>query len=371
MRVKFLCLIYLLSASGMLTAQDAGLRPAEIRALKDSLGSTTADNSLLKLYDAQQLLADESLTAPPHPIDTIRTEGLLQGDPKKTATQQALRDMPRIYALALVYKVTGDHKYLSALTLYLALWAATDRPRGDPIDDTNLDPLIEAYDMVKGDLPPATAEAVREWLKATAEVELSAPFNRPNRATSYNNWHSHRLKIVGEIAFAIGDTALQGYSVRGIRDQIARNLNADGSSSDFVSRDALHYHVYDLEPLLTLAIVLQRATGVDYYTYVSPAGTSIRRSVQWLLPYLDGTKTHAEFVNSTVEFDRQRARNGEAAYKAGTLFDPKNGVATLLLAAWFDSDAGLMPLARKLSGAEVRYPTWQAVVNALMGSNGK
>jgi hypothetical protein len=128
----------------------------------------------------------------------------------------------------------------------------------------------------------------------------------------------------GEIAFAIGDTALQGYTV------------------------------------------LQRATGVNYYTYVSPAGTSIKKSVDWLLPYLTGEKTHGEFVNSTVEFDRQRARNGEAAYKAGTLFDPKNGVPTLLLASYFDTDPELMPLARKLSGTEDRYPGWRAVVNAVM-----
>ena len=126
MRAKFLYLIYLLSASGILIAQDAGLRPVEVRALKDSLQAATADNSLLKLYDAQRRLADQSLTEDPHPIDTIRTEGLLQGDPKKTATREALRDMPRIYALALVYKVSGDRKYLSALALYLTAWAATE-----------------------------------------------------------------------------------------------------------------------------------------------------------------------------------------------------------------------------------------------------
>ena len=371
MRAKFLYLICLLSVSGSLTAQDVGLRPVEIDKLKEQLLSLPPDSNLSRLYVVQVRLADQSLAEDPHPIDTIRTEGLLQGDPKKTATREALRDMPQIYALALVWKVSGDRKYLSALERYLTAWATTDRPRGDPIDDTNLDPVIEAYDMVKGDLPLATEEMVRAWLKSTAEVELSAPFNRPNRATSFNNWHSHRLKIVGEIAFAIGDTALQGYTVRGMRDQIARNLNPDGSSSDFVARDALHYHVYDLEPLLTLAIVLQRATGVNYYTYVSPAGTSIKKSVDWLLPYLDGTKTHAEFVNSTVEFDRQRARNGEAAYKAGTLFDPKNGVTTLLLAAYFDADPGLMPLARKLSGTEDRYPGWQAVVDAVMANGGK
>ena len=39
-----------------------------------------------------------------------------------------------------------------------------------------------------------------------------------------------------------------------IKKQIAANLRPDGSSLDFHERDALHYHCYDLEPLLTLAI---------------------------------------------------------------------------------------------------------------------
>jgi hypothetical protein len=354
-------LILLLSFSGLaLQAQYVGLNQNEIKKLQHLLPS---DEGAKKLYTSFQQLADQALTEDPHPIDTIRTEGLLQGNPKKTATAFSLKDMRKMYALALVYRVGVDKQYLRRLTVYLNAWAAMNHPKGDPIDDTNLDPVIEAYDMVRTKLPSADEKAVRSWLAATAETELSAPYNRPGRATSYNNWHSHRLKIVGEIAFAIGDTALQGYTIRGIKEQIARNLNADGSSSDFLSRDALHYHVYDLEPLLTLAIVLQRATGVDYYTYVSPAGTSIKKSVDWLLPYLNGEKTHAEFVNSTVDFDRKRAQNNEAAYRAGTLFDPKNGIATLALAAFFDP--GLMPLARQLSGTEDRYPDWQAVVNGL------
>lgn len=363
MRAKFLYLIFLLLTGGMLSAQNVGLRPAEIKALKDSLQMGTADNSLPRIYDLQRQLADQSLTEEPHPIDTIRTEGLLQGDPRKTATRAALGDMDKIYALALVYKVSGDRKYLRAVTLYMGMWAGRNKPRGDPIDDTNLDPVIEAYDMVKDDMPVATAASVSKWLTATAIMEIRAPFNEPTRATSSNNWHSHRLKIIGEIAFAIGDTALESFTIRGIIEQIGKNLNPDGSSSDFVARDALHYHVYDLEPLLTLAIVLQRATGVNYYTYVSPAGTSIRQSVQWLLPYLTGAKTHAEYVHSRVEFDRERAKNGEAAFATGSLFDPKNGVETLVLASYFDP--GLMALARKLSGLNVMYPEWQAVVEGL------
>jgi hypothetical protein len=364
--MKLLYLFALLIACQGLFAQHVGLGKGEITLLKNQLRAPGADSSLLGLYAHEQRLADQALWDHPDPIDTIRSEGLLQGNPKKTATQQSLQDMAKLYALALVYRVGGKRMYLRQALEYLAAWALVNHPRGDPIDDTNLDPAIEAFDMVKTRLPWHLARDVRRWLSATADSEITAVFNRPNRATSYNNWHSHRLKVIGEIAFALDDTALESYAIRGLKEQIGRNLRADGSSEDFVTRDALHYQVYDLEPLLKLAIVLSRATGVDYYTYVSAAGSSIRKSMDWLVPFATGEKTHAEFVNSTVEFDRRRARNGEAAYKAGSLWDPRNGVIALELAAFYDP--AMMTTARTLSGQEGRYPGWQAVVNELVSA---
>jgi hypothetical protein len=361
--MKYILLLGLMVGARTLPAQQVGLSDAELTTLKSWLSAPGADPGLQNLYAAQKRLAGQALSEAPHPIDTIRSEGLLQGDPLKTATQGALKDMGKMYALALLYKIRGNAVYLSTLQRYLGAWAKTNHSRGDPIDDTNLDPVIEAYDMVKGVLPADEQQAVRDWLRATAATEITAVYNRPNRATSYNNWHSHRLKIVGEIGFAIGDSALEGYADRGLETQIGRNLRPDGSSEDFALRDALHYHVYDLEPLLQLAIVVKRATGIDYYSWASPSGSSIQHSVAWLLPYVTGEKTHAEFVNSTVEFDRRRALNGETAYKAGTLFDPKNGVRTLLLAAYFDPS--LIATARKAAGTEDRFPAWVSVTAAL------
>jgi hypothetical protein len=41
------------------------------------------------------------------------------------------------------------------------------------------------------------------------------------------------------------------------------------------------------------------------------------------IAFYHGAKTHGEFVNSTVAFDKKRAANGEKGYAAGTLFEPK------------------------------------------------
>jgi Alginate lyase len=358
-RVFFIVLIGLL-LSGNAVAQYVGIDHRGITRLKQLMRS---DAGVKRLYDSLQQIADGALQEDPNPIDTIRTEGLLQGDPRKTATWAAFGDFRKMYALALAYRVTGRRSYLDKTIVYLFDWASMNIPRGDPIDDTNLDPAIEAYDMVKHELVWGENKRIRGWLKRTAQAELDAPYNQQGRGSATNNWHSHRLKILGEIAYAIGDKALQRYTVTALTKQIGRNLHPDGSSDDFETRDALHYHVYDLEPLLKLSIVLKRATGVDYYSYEAPSGSSIKKSVDWVLPYLDGRKTHAEFVHSTVEFDRQRAQNGEASYKAGAMFEPKNGVATLLLAAWFDP--GMMGLVRRLLGSTAQYPAWQAVIDGL------
>jgi len=338
------------------SAQYVGLNNKEVRYIRDHKDEPA--------YQSLAATANQSLDEIPNPIDTIRTEGLLAGNPKKTATQAALKDMNRIYALALAYLVQGDSKYLKKATQFLLAWANANHPNGDPIDDTNLDRCIEAYDMIKDRLAKDDYQTVTGWLRLTAQAELKGRHYRPERPGFYNNWHSHRLKIVGEIAFAIGDTALQGYTVRELKTQLEKNLNPDGSSVDFALRDALHYHVYDLEPLLKLIIVLQRATGVNYYAYTTPSGASIKRSVDWLLPYLNGQKTHPEFVNSTVDFDRKRAQNNEAAYKAGSLFEAKNGIQTLYLATYFDTS--LQPLARQLSSKEGQSASWLSAESSLL-----
>jgi len=336
-------------------AQYVSLNNAEIDKLKQLVAS---DPSAKARFNELQKVADAALNETPNPIDTIRSEGKLAGDPKKTATGVSLRDMKKMYALALLYRTGGDRKYLDKSVAYLVAWSKFNTPNGDPIDDTNLDP-VEAYDLIKSNIDAPNNKLITAWLAQTAQMEINK--FKPGKETAYNNWHSHRLKEIGEIGFALQDDKYTQYAVEGMKQQIGKNLLPDGSSVDFKLRDALHYHVYDLEPLLKLAIILKRATGVDYYNYVSDQQTSIKKSVEWLLPYLNGQKTHGEFVNSTVSFDKKRAANGEKDYVAGTSFEPKNGVATLELTEYFYPDA--INLIQKLKATDQNYPDWQLVLN--------
>jgi hypothetical protein len=84
------------------------------------------------------------------------------------------------------------------------------------------------------------------------------------------------------------------------------------------------------------------------------------------LPYVNGQKTHAEFVNSTVDFDRKRAQNNESAYKAGTLFEPKNGIATLVLAMYFDEGSVRQVRELMMATQTAEAQAWQAATVTLM-----
>lgn len=361
MNTKLLLTLFVLLAGVSSKAQYSSFNKKEITNLKSAVNT---NEEIKKYYTSFQKVADAALNDSPNPIDTIRTEGLLQGDPKKKATQNALEDMPKIYALSLVYKTSGDKKYLVKAIEYLKAWATKTTPNGDPIDDTNLEGAIEGYDLIKEDIRGKDATVIKEWWRKTGEQEIIAKYNNPERMTSKNNWNAHRLKIIGEIAWSINDGHLQKYTIEGFKKHLELNLLPDGSSIDFEERDALHYHVYDLEPLLKLCIVLKRATNNDYYSFTSPIGTSVEKSVTWLLPYVTGEKTHGEYTNSKVEFDRKRAANGEGGFKIGAPFDPKHGAGVLLLAAYFHPS--YLDTAKKVLATDEAYPSWQTVSNEVM-----
>lgn len=64
---------------------------------------------------------------------------------------------------------------------------------------------------------------------------------------------------MGLIGFVLHDEPLIDRTVAAYKEQIDHNLLPDGSSYDFHERDALHYHIYDITPLLTLAIAARNS----------------------------------------------------------------------------------------------------------------
>lgn len=312
-----------------------------------------------KLFSKYQRQADAALTDAPHPVREIVTAGKLASDPAKIESRAALEDMGKLAAFGYAYAITTNTAYATAAKRMILAWAQVNQPTGRPIDETKLEPLFVAYGLTADAFSPAETETVAAWLRLVARQEQAQV--RPESDTSFNNWNSHRLKIIGLIGCVLDDSNLVASATSGFKTQITRNLRPDGSSFDFHERDALHYHCYDLEPLLTLAIALDSRTP-GLYDWQSPAGASLRHAVRFLVPYCNGSAAHDEWVHSKVAFDRKRAEAGEAKFEIGSKFNPQDGLHALELAAFFEPE--LKPLVAQLAtAASTNYPTWQCVLN--------
>ncbi len=312
------------------------------------------------LFKRLQREADESLVATPNPTPDIQSEGKLKNDPVRIRTRESLKDLPKISALSYAFAVTGDAHYGTKAKEFLLAWAQVNHPNGDPIDETNLEAIILAYELTRKQFSSAEAPLVETWLKRVAATEMAS--RKERNATGMNNWNSHRLKIVGLIGFTLADKTLIKYAVDGYKTQIEANLHPDGSSYDFHERDALHYHLYDLEPLLALCQAAQQ-NGIDLYHFQAASGASLDKSIRFLIPYCDGTKTHPEFVNSKVAFDKKRAQSGDKHYQAGRLFEPKEAASVFEQAAFFD--AAYAAFYFKVSHQPATpYPTWAFLLHA-------
>ena len=316
-------------------------------------------------FETLKRAADKALNDKPNPIRVIQGEGKLKTDPLAIKTRESLGDMRKMYFFAYTFASTGDTQYADKAREFILAWAQQNMPTGNPIDETTLDDLFFAFDLTQSQFSPAEKKSAQTWMRKVADTQIAIGLihARKGDGISKNNWQSHRLKIVGLIGYTLAEKKYIDYAIEGFKRQIEVNLRPDGSSIDFHERDALHYHCYDVEPLLELAIAANN-NGTNLYTYKSKSGASLEKSVKFLMPFCSGEKKHPEFVKSTVAFDRKRAESGDENYKAGHLFDPKKGGRSLELAAAFDknlSEVYCQATARTVS----IYPSWQFVLNAV------
>lgn len=356
--ISFTCSIFLLISAN---AQYLSLNKIETKKL---ISLVNTEKDVKQLYLKMERLANTALTEVPNPIDTIVSEGHLATDPKKIRTVKSLADLHKIYALAISYTITNKEIYKTKCIEYLVAWASINKGMGNPINDTKLDPIFNAYDLLKDQIDPSSKATIEAWMQQVADAEIASPrYKSVNSKTLFNNWNSHRIKVVGSIAYLLNNKAYKVFTDSSLKKQILKNLHADGSGMDLEERDALHYHVYTLEPLIVIATIIKRATGVDYFNYRSATGSSIKNSVDFLLPFATGQKTHPEYVNSTVAFDKKRAENKEPGFTIGANFQPIAAVEVLSTAAYFSET--YLQYVQNLLTTKSKYPNWPAVLNSV------
>lgn len=303
--------------------------------------------------------ATAALDRPPGAIPHAHTEGTLPGKGIREISLKAREDQPIVLNFAIAWRLTGDRRFLDAAGRYLENWADIYQISFNPIDETGFDALLMATDLTEDDLPAPIRAKVDAFWRRMAVGYLDAMDAGPRNANT--NWQSHRVKLAAMAAFQTGDAGVIARARKAYEKQISVNLHADGSMFDFHERDALHYVTYNLDPLMMAALSAQ-AHGQDWFGWNSPTGASLPRSLDWLADFATGQKTHIEFANSKIQFDRDRAAAGQKEY-APHPWDVGNGVSTYSLASLLD--ARYLPLREDLvKRTGRRPPVWTEILRA-------
>jgi Alginate lyase len=295
------------------------------------------------------------LNDPPHAVARLHTEGTLPHEGIYDQSVQAEKDLDLLRDAALAWRATSDDRYLKFVDRLLYAWVTTYQPSFNPIDETHFEGLILAYDMTASALPVRTRNAAMAFLTkfANGYIEQIDAQPRPLTGTYRNNWQSHRVKLISMAAFTLDNRKMIDAAQRLFVEHVGDNIAPDGSTVDFAERDALHYVTYDLQPLVTAALAARRHNR-NWLPERAASGASLAAALNWLTPYAAGTKTHEEFVHSSVPFDAKRREAGLPGY-AGP-WDPKNATELFHLAARLDGR--FTPIALQLAPTP---PAWLAV----------
>lgn len=293
----------------------------------------------------------------PHPVRVIQYEGLLHTDPLRIACVEKLREMGDVALVLRHWQATGDARAADYLRRFVTAWAGTYEPTGNDVNENKLYPLFVAYEGLRAGFEPGDRKRIDDWISTFGNLH-SAAVAKPGASDNRYTKHLRLLAMFGRI---LDREDWRASAREGVRRFVAHSLRPDGTSLDLEIRDSLTYHTSSLRPIIEIAL-LSGIDGPSLYSWKSPAGSSIRKSVEYVVPYASGAKTREEWRNTTVELDRNRAAAGIEEYRPGRLYEPRSALPLLEEASVFDP--ALRPLVLQLHGTgATRFASWMMLSN--------
>jgi hypothetical protein len=270
-------------------------------------------------------------------VSRISVAGYLPGQPEYEASVSSLQEMKTLVPLALCARGGAETLRVrceeSASEGVFAWMRAYAQPTGNPIDESNLLPLLLATDLLEATWNGERRAEARAWLLgflAASDRYWRTVLNGPNN-TPYSNFESWRLMLATLAAKISGERdAVAGLTVLW-HQQVESNVGSDGRTYDLRRRGALHYQVYDLEPMLWTRMFAPEV-------FSAQDDGLIEGAVMYLKPYVEGTKTNVEFAHPeeglgpAIAFDKTRRDAGLKGYQWKN-WDPADGRLALHLAA--------------------------------------
>ncbi len=293
-------------------------------------------------YQSIYQQAVHALDKEPSPIETIYYEGHVSNHPDRVRSALHLQDMKDIRALTWVYLITHEKRFAEKAIEFISAWAGVYKPKGNDVNENKLNFCFYAYDSLKHLMNADQKENIKEWLHDIGQSLLD---KWPGDGAS--NRHMKRLKVILLASLSLNNPQWKQFVIDKTKPVLEASLLPDGTTRDLHHRDSMHYNISSLSNLFKLAYFL-RIHDINLYTYQTANGASLKKCIEFIVPYIQGEKVYKEWVNSKVELDRKRWESGDPYYRPGKPWNPAEAYDMLVIASVFHPEyIQLAQLARE------------------------
>jgi hypothetical protein len=252
--------------------------------------------------------------------DSTKPDGLpyIRRDGQVNPERYAIGDRDKIgvlsssvYTLSVAYYITGDETFAVHAVRFIRTWFLDPETRMNPnltyaqavkgrnegrgtgiIDTHGFVRLIDGIKLLElsKEWTKSDDAGIKEWFEAYLRWLRESP-NGKDEADAKNNHGSIYDVQTTCYALLLGKEEEARKILREVgKKRIAVQVEPDGSQPLELERTkAYNYSLLNLEALINLARLGERL-GVDLWPFKAPNGGSIRKAIDFLVPYTVGTK---------------------------------------------------------------------------------
>lgn len=211
--------------------------------------------------------------------------------------------------LGLAYFITGDETYAHHAALLLHTFFIDPMTRMNPnlkyaqgvrgkvdggpagiIDTVPIAHLVEGVGLLRTSksLSKEDQESLDRWFRDYLSWLRESELGRKEGQSKNNHGTWYDVQVVS-LALATGQVDLARETLELSRKRrIGREIETDGRQPEELRRTrSWHYAIYNLQAFVALAGLGDRV-GVDLWHYQTPDGRSIRKAIEWLIPFAQG-----------------------------------------------------------------------------------
>lgn len=262
----------------------------------------------------------------PDSLPYMRKDGQRNPMIDKITDKKHMVDLGRnTQLLALAWSLTGQEKYAEKAVSYLRIWFIDPATKMNPnldyaqavmgvndgrgigiIETIALTYVVDAVGLLKSvkAFTPGDNASLTTWYEQYLNWMLTSKNGTDEHKALNNHGIWYDMQVMSFALFVHKNEFAKEYAQK-IVDRIPVQFEPDGRQPLELERTtALGYSTFSLEAWFKTAILAEKV-GVDIWHYETPDGRSIRKALDWLIPYATGEKKWTyQQIHEYTEIDK-------------------------------------------------------------------